>query len=280
MIGDLHCHSRFSDGSISIDDLIFYAKRSGMDFISVTDHDTMAGVSRANILGKRYGINVIPGVEISCNDFGRDRQVHILCYLPDKPDRLESVFNKTLESRTRAGKKMIEKLRRYYPVTEEHIERYTLASKSIYKQQIMQSLMDLGYADSIYGKEYQLLFGYENGILRQEIEYPDVYDVLQVIRSAGGISVLAHPKLYDSLDLLDDLIRQKLIDGIEVSYPRGSSEETTLLTGIAAKNNLLTTCGSDFHGAYGSLAVPIGTCITTGEQIDALYRFKRKQTKM
>ena len=63
-------------------DLIFYAKRSGLDFVGVTDHDTMAGLSRAEQLGKRLGIGVIGGVEMSTRDYARGRRVHLLCYLP------------------------------------------------------------------------------------------------------------------------------------------------------------------------------------------------------
>ena len=53
MIGDLHCHTRVSDGSTGIDDVVLYAKRGGLDFVAITDHDTMAGVSRAEQLGHR-----------------------------------------------------------------------------------------------------------------------------------------------------------------------------------------------------------------------------------
>ena len=64
MIGDLHCHSKLSDGSTSLEDIVFYAKRAGLDALAITDHDTLSGASRAQVLGKRYGITVIPGVEI------------------------------------------------------------------------------------------------------------------------------------------------------------------------------------------------------------------------
>mgnify|MGYP000587385296 CR=1 FL=1 len=77
MIGDLHCHSKLSDGSTSLEDIVFYAKRAGLDALAITDHDTLAGASRAQVLGKRYGITVIPGVEISTFDPDTQRRVHI-----------------------------------------------------------------------------------------------------------------------------------------------------------------------------------------------------------
>ena len=60
MIGDLHCHSKLSDGSTSLEDIVFYAKRAGLDVLALTDHDTMSGISRTEILGKRYGITILP----------------------------------------------------------------------------------------------------------------------------------------------------------------------------------------------------------------------------
>ena len=151
MIGDLHCHSKLSDGSTGLDDIVFYAKRAGLDALAITDHDTMSGVPRAEILGRRYGLTVIPGVEISTFDPNTGRRVHILCYLPHKSDALAGLLERTLEERRRSGERMIENVSRYYPVTREHILRYSAASNSIYKVHIMQALLDLGYDTAIYG---------------------------------------------------------------------------------------------------------------------------------
>ena len=132
MIGDLHCHSKLSDGSTSLEDIVFYAKRAGLDALAITDHDTLSGASRAQVLGKRYGITVIPGVEISTFDPDTQRRVHILCYLPLKPDRLAGLLSRTLEQRRISGEQMIQKVSRLYPVTREHILRYAAASNSIF----------------------------------------------------------------------------------------------------------------------------------------------------
>lgn len=99
MIGDLHCHSKLSDGSTSLEDIVFYAKRAGLDALAITDHDTLAGASRAQVLGKRYGITVIPGWKFPPLTRTTQRRVHILCYLPLKPDRLAGLLSRTLEQR-------------------------------------------------------------------------------------------------------------------------------------------------------------------------------------
>ena len=80
MAGDLHCHTRLSDGSIGIEDLIALAKSAGLKTIAVTDHDTYAGAMRAKILGERSGLQVLPGIEFSCQnkETGRNWTVEML----------------------------------------------------------------------------------------------------------------------------------------------------------------------------------------------------------
>ena len=82
MICDLHCHTKLSDGSLGIEDVISQAKRMNIDFLSITDHDTMSSFSRADILGERHGVKILHGVELSKKNKKRNSKVHILCY-PD-----------------------------------------------------------------------------------------------------------------------------------------------------------------------------------------------------
>lgn len=99
MAADLHCHTKLSDGSVGIEDLIVIAKKSGIDTIAITDHDCLAGTVRGQVIGKRYGVNVIPGVEISAFDFDAGKKVHILSYLADAPNRLEGICKRTSVAR-------------------------------------------------------------------------------------------------------------------------------------------------------------------------------------
>ena len=110
MKADLHCHTMLSDGTLGIEELIQVAKKSGVDTIAITDHDTLAGTVRAAIIGKRFNINVITGVELSCWDDERNRKVHLLCYMPDHPDRLEGLCMRTSEfskAASRSGGKQL-----------------------------------------------------------------------------------------------------------------------------------------------------------------------------
>ena len=77
MSADLHCHTKMSDGSVTIEELVILAKNKGITTISVTDHDTFAGSTRAKVFAKRHGVTVIPGIEISAFDYDRNQKVHV-----------------------------------------------------------------------------------------------------------------------------------------------------------------------------------------------------------
>ncbi len=262
---------------MGIEDLIGMAKRRGITALAVTDHDTTAGATRAVILGRRQGLNVIHGVELSASDGPRGGKAHLLCYLCDTPDRLESICRATGEQRKKAATEMVRRVMRYYPVTPEMIVREAAGSTNIYKQHIMHALMDAGYADSIYGDVYQKLFG-EKGVARAQIEYPDVRDVLELIHSAGGIAVLAHPYQYGNEALLEELTDLGL-DGVEVWHPSHTPEQTEALKTFAEEHRLLMTGGSDFHGMYSTTTRAVGSTSAPVEQVAELLAFKEMTKK-
>ena len=255
---DLHCHSRISDGSLGVEELLGIARRRHLTAIAVTDHDAVVGSTRAAILGKRLGIEVIPGVEFSVWDATRENKAHLLGYLYDSPDRLEGLCRRINLSRRAAAVEMTRKVLRYYPIVPESITRCASGSTTIYKQHIMHALMDAGHTDSIYGEVYDKLFSPEGGCAYVRMEYPDVREAALLIRSAGGLVVLAHPAAYHNEALMEELTAEGLLDGIEVWHPDHSPEDVTRLLAFAETHGLLTTGGSDFHGMYSRTARPLG----------------------
>ncbi|MCH5323963.1 MAG: PHP domain-containing protein [Eubacterium sp.] len=279
MKADLHCHTTLSDGSLGIEETIAQAKRYGIDYFALTDHDTLASSSRAVVLGERYGIKIIPAVEFSCYDSERKSKVHIICYNPQKPDRLEGLCLRTCELRKKRGKQMAMKVLEKYPITLESIIRYATGSKVIFKCHIMHALMDYGYTTDLYGKVYDELFDAQNGLCAQEVstdmqDYPEVHFVLELIHSAGGIAVMAHPKVFNSYELLDELAENKKIDGVEVWHSSADDKTRERLLEIAQKYDLITTGGSDFHGFYNHYPIAIGTNYTPDESLKRILREK------
>ena len=272
MIGDLHCHTTLSDGSLGIEEVILQAKRMELDFLAITDHDTLSSSSRAKILGERYGVKIIPAVELSAWDKARNRKVHILCYAPQKPERLEGLCLKSCEIRKECAKDMIKMVMERYPIPQDAVRMYTKGCKSIYKQHIMRALVNYGYATELYGEINNKLFSYPDGECLVTREYPDVNFVLDLIHSSKGIAVMAHPYLYDNIDLLRELIQKGKIDGIEVNHYSADEKQRNELIKIAHENDLIVTGGSDFHGLYNSVATHIGSNTTDENNLDKLCK--------
>jgi hypothetical protein len=279
MAADLHCHTKLSDGSVGIEDLIIIAQKSGIDTIAITDHDCIAGTVRSQVIGKRYGINVISGVELSAFDFDAGKNVHILAYLADAPDRLEAICKKTSVARKRAGQIMMLKVAAKFPITSDFIINHASGSTNLYKQHIMHALMDAGYTSEIFGDLYHKLFdeNSESNILAPT-KYPTVKEVIDEVHGAGAIAVLAYPGKNDNFDEIDKYIDLGL-DGIEVWSPYNSPEQVEELSKICKKKKLLMTGGSDFHGIYGAKTVTLGSFSTPQEHLDKLMGYKAKKKR-
>ncbi len=279
MAADLHCHTKLSDGSVGIEDLIVIAQKSGIDTIAITDHDCLAGTVRGQVIGKRYGVNIIPGVELSAFDNEAGKKVHILCYLADKPDRLEGLCKRTSVARKRAGQIMMLKVASRFPVSTDFIISHASGSTNLFKQHIMHALMDAGYTNEIFGDLFKALFSSDSATnILAPTKYPDVKEVIEEIHGAGGIAVLAHPAFYNNFDEIDKYISLGL-DGIEVWHPSASEEQIALLSKICKNSKLLLTGGSDFHGIYGSKTVTLGTCLTPDDHLDKLMGYKAKKKR-
>lgn len=276
MICDLHCHTKFSDGSLGMEDVISQAKRVGIDWISITDHDTMASFCRADVLAQREGLKILHGVELSAWDKERGRKVHILCYAPQKPDRLEGLCLKSCEIRKACSKEMIEMVMKKFPITIESILKYTTSSKSIFKQHIMRALIDYGYALEFYGELDNWLFNPQTGCCYVEREYPDVNFVIDLIHTSGGAAVMAHPAQYDSMNLLIELAEKGKIDGVEIGHHSADAEYRCQLEQIADRYGLIRTGGSDFHGLYNSVPVHLGCETTEYEEIEKIFKLVKK----
>ena len=280
MSGDLHCHTRLSDGSMGIEDLIVLAQKKGIETIAITDHDCLAGTVRGKIIGDRSGVKVIPGVELSAVDHETGRVAHLLCYLPEFPDRLEGLCRVNQVARKRAAQYMMIKAGAKFPITNELVIKCASGSTNIYKQHIMHALMECGLACETYGEEYNRLFHPDSGeCIYVKPPFAAVEEVLQSIHAAGGIAVLAHPVLYDSFDLLERLIPLGL-NGVEVWHPTASREDVDRLIAIAKKHKLLMTGGSDFHGMYGHKGTSLGSFLTPKTQLNELLAYKSRQKRL
>ncbi len=281
MTADLHCHTKVSDGSMGIDDLIVLAQAQGVQTISITDHDCQAGNIRGKIIGERRDVTVIPGVELSAYSASFQTEVHLLCYHTESPDRLEGLCHKNITARKRASQYMVLKVAQRYPITTELVLKCASGSTSVYTAHIMHALMECGLADSIHGELYRELFHPDSpGNVFVQPKFAEPAEVIAAIHEAGGIAVLSHPGQRISFDCMD-MLCQAGLDGIEVWSPAHDEQTLSALQDYASHKQLLMTGGSDFHGMYGD-RVTLGSCVTPAEQMRALSARKtliRKQNR-
>lgn len=253
--GDLHIHTKVSDCDYSIEEVVEKAAKIGVTHMAITDHDTTLGNSRAVKMGKKYGIKVCPGIEISAYDYKRGKKAHLLGYNVTG-EEVKKICDPLLEKRHGTSKKMHKIVGELgYDISWKDIKRHA-GDTGVFKQHIMLALIEKGYTDRVYSELYKELFK-GKGPANIPLDYPDVFEALKAIKKEGGIAVLAHPAQLKNEELIPELAEEGL-DGIEVYHPEHKEEEIENLLKIAKKHELLISGGSDFHGNIGSKKVEVG----------------------
>lgn len=261
MKADLHVHSRYSDGSENVETVMKLASLRGVTHISFVDHDTVKGLPEVLELGGKYGIKIIPGIEISAFDFKRNRKVHVLGYnYHSEATHIQAICDPLLIRRQEHSLWQIEQIRAAgYKLDISAIKESAKPSETIYKQHIMHNLTDASYTSPLYKELYKSLFK-GKGVASGDIEYIDVFEAVQAIVADGGIAVIAHPGQLDTYELIPELIEAGL-GGIERNHLDHTAEDYQKVEFLAEKYGLIMTGGTDFHGSYGA-AIEVGDIVS------------------
>ncbi|AET61054.1 PHP domain-containing protein [Paenibacillus terrae HPL-003] len=277
---ELHCHTKISDNSFTTEEVIRMAKEAGVTHLAITNHDTTMGLREAMALGEQYGVEVIPGIEISAYDYKRGRRSHFLgFYVEPNHAAIEELCAPLRVSRHEACRVMVERIREVgYNIDWGQVQSYAQGGTGVYKQHIMHALIDRGYTDSIYSPLYKMLFarggdGKEPGIAYVPLTYVDAFDAIRTILAAGGVPVLAHPGQMDNYDAVPEWAEAGLM-GIEVKHPDHSAIDEARARALAHEYGLIMTGGSDFHGFYGNKPSPLGSQSLGIQCVDAIKEKK------
>ena len=245
---DLHIHTTASDGSLTPTQVVQLARKKGFSLIAVTDHDTMGGVAEALEAGKKYNVDVVPGVEISS---GVTLEVHMLGYgmSPDHPV-MKAMMEDMRAARVERMERIIENLQKMgVPITVEEVE--AVAGGAIGRPHIAQVLIAHGLVPDVRTafREY-IGVGAKAYVERRKMTSEQV---IANIRDAGGVPVLAHGGLLRisevELNQWIDSMAKKGLRGLECYHNAHTPQMERLLRAAAERNGLLVTGGSDFHGA-------------------------------
>jgi len=246
---DLHCHSTASDGTLTPSELVELSAEKGISHVALTDHDTVSGLEEAFSKGRELGVNVIPGIEVTADTsfLGEGkRELHILGYhFNPTSDAMRQLTEFFRSSRIKRNRELCGKLEELgYPVNyNSMVSRY---GENFGKPNIARVLIDLGYYRD---RESAIDFLSSLGVKREKMDYRDV---LQLIREAGGIPVIAHPvstKLsYSDLYCFLKEAKESGLGGVEVYHYRHKPADVRVFRSMAGELSLYVTGGSDFHG--------------------------------
>lgn len=250
---DMHIHSRASDGLLYINEILGLARDKGLKGIALTDHDTLSGIEEGILMSPKFGLEFIPGVELSTDYKGVE--VHILGYYIDyKNSKIADFLNDFKSSRRDRAMNIVKKLNDlgYNLSFSDIMEEAGGTAESLGRPHIARVLVKKGYFEDMPQVFDRLLgFGKPGYIERRKI---DIEEAITLIIDAGGIPVLAHPKLIRKYgdDLLIEAFVKELksmgLMGIEVSHSKQRLQDTNNLRLIAGKYDLAVTGGSDCHG--------------------------------
>ena len=247
---DLHSHSTASDGTTSPADVMARAAAAGLDVIALTDHDTVAGHAEA-AAALPPGLTLLPGMELSCRLSGHS--VHVLAYLFDPADdELTAEMAAIRDSRVSRARAMVSRLAELgAPVTWDQVTQIA-GDGVVGRPHIARALAAAGVvatpADA-FTPEW-IGAGGRAHVTRYAL---DPMRAVALVRAAGGVTVLAHPRgaargwqIPD--EVLADLAAAGLT-GVEVNHPQQDAEQRARLQELAAALGLVPSGGSDDHGA-------------------------------
>ncbi|KAL8126349.1 hypothetical protein AgCh_013587 [Apium graveolens] len=264
LVFDLHSHSICSDGFLSPSKLVERAHQNGVKVLSLTDHDTMSGIPEALEAAHKFGIKIIPGVEISTifypgGECGTEEPVHILAYYSScgaaRPEKLEKFLADIRDGRYLRAKNMVAKLNKLkLPLKLEHVAKIAGSGVAPGRVHVARAMVEAGHAENL--KQAFSRYLYDGGPAYSTGSEPDVEEAVQLISETGGVAVLAHPWALKNPVAIIRRLKEAGLHGIEV-YRRDG--KLTAYSDLADVYDLLKVGGSDFHGRGGQSESNLGS---------------------
>lgn len=272
---DLHIHTTASDGIYSPEEIVEQAITAGLSAIAITDHDTVGGITSLDTDAEQR-INIIAGIEFSCNCLGKE--IHILGYLRNvkHPKLLAMVDNISVLRKERILKMLARLNERGYSVTTEDLCQATGSALSWGRPHLAKILIQKGYFSTV-GEVFDKLL-YSGGPIFIPRTKPEYTEVIELMREIGGISILAHPGIIKNPDCITAVLDAG-IDGIEVYHPKNTLACRQRLLSIAQERGCIITGGSDFHGMIGRFPEKLGVWNTDISYADTLTEALERQRR-
>lgn len=262
---DLHCHSTCSDGTFSPTEVVQRAHHAGVNILALTDHDTLAGIDEARVTAKTLGIQLINGVEISCEHtlsggYGKNKStnkiIHVLGLDFTDRDKMHETLQKLQQSRATRGQRITEKLSECLAIDYDELWHEVCVKagnnpQAVGRAHIGQVLFERGAVKTVQ-KAFDKYLA-DNKPAYVAIEALSMAHGIELIHACGGKAVLAHPTRYQlSATRVRKLIEEfAQLGGDACELPADSEPLSTrrMVDRSIAEHNLAASIGSDFHGS-------------------------------
>lgn len=241
---DLHCHTTFSDGSMTPEELLRHAKEIGLSGISITDHDTIEAYGVAPLIASELGLLLGTGVEFS--SLFQTLSVHILGYdFNLSSPAIRKLCQRHQERRTKRNRLILEKLSRLsMPLLEE--ELLAMGERTVGRPHIAQLMVKKGYVSTIK-QAFNLYIG-DGRPCFDPGDSISAEETIFIIHQGGGKAFIAHPQLLEHANKIKELLKLPF-DGLECYYAKFPPEQEKRWIRIAKEKGWLMSGGSDFHGS-------------------------------
>lgn len=261
---DLHMHSNISnDGDFSPAELMKMCSKAGIKTAALADHNSVRGVAEAIKEGEKFGVKVIPAIEIDCTY--KEYNLHVLGYNIDYNNKIfEKIEKNVFEQELKAGDKRMALVKKAGIFFDEEKVR-----KLSYDGTITGEMIGEAAIEDERNKENPLITLYLEGGIRSNNPYVNFYwdwcskgkpayvpikyitlkEAIDIIHKTGGKAVLAHPN--NNIGMNEEIFKEiatEGIEGVEVFSSYHSKENAEFFLKMAEKYNVSVTCGSDFHG--------------------------------
>lgn len=246
---DLHTHSLFSDGTLTPEEIISYAKKLNLSAVALTDHDTTEGIEEFLLAGTKYNIEAIPAIELSASYNGNE--IHIVGLFINKNSiALKELISYVAKKRIERNIKMTEKLSKLgLKISYDELSENAKGSV-ITRAHYANIMLKKGFALSRNEVFDKYISPGKPGFVEKTL--PTAEECISAIKKSGGTAILAHPTLYKmDMSTLEKMCKNLIefgLDGIETMYSSYSLKQESEIKNLALKLNLKFSGGSDFHG--------------------------------
>jgi predicted metal-dependent phosphoesterase TrpH len=258
---DLHLHTHYSDGTESPFEVVARAAKLHLNVVAVTDHDTLEGVAEAMEAGRNFGVEVVPGVEITAQF--HQQELHLLAYFSSEEregegwldSQLEKELEKYAQFRRDRAEAIVKRLNALgISITMEDVRQQAVSNLNIEEESNSGTLGRPHVAAALVaGKHVSSIDEAFNEFLKKgrpawvDKERVEAGDIIGIVQKAGGIVALAHPGLLRDGNVPSKLVSEG-IDGVEVYHSRHTNAQSLRFRSLAEEKGLLITGGSDCHG--------------------------------